>query len=141
MTFGRRSGSTSAPTTTTSPAKGVPVLFFFNGTHEDYHGRDDEVDRIDAEKAVRVSQLIFYLGYELANRPERPRWNPDSRRQDRIEPVAVFLDRVGVGTGLFGGILRHLGPLKRKKMPLALEAGGVKGGNQAFASLAVPQGN
>ena len=61
--------------------KGVPVLFFFNGTHEDYHGRDDEVDRIDAEKAARISQLIFYLGNELANRLERPRWNPESRRQ------------------------------------------------------------
>ena len=61
--------------------QGVPVLFFFNGTHEDYHGRDDEVDRIDAEKAARISQLIFYLGYELANRSERPQWNPDSRRE------------------------------------------------------------
>ncbi len=61
--------------------KGVPVLFFFNGTHEDYHGRNDEVDRIDAEKATRISQLIFYLGYELANRVERPKWNPESRRQ------------------------------------------------------------
>ena len=61
--------------------KGVPVLFFFNGTHEDYHGRDDEVDRIDAEKAARISQLVFYLGYELANRFERPQWNPESRRQ------------------------------------------------------------
>jgi Zn-dependent M28 family amino/carboxypeptidase len=61
--------------------KGVPVLFFFNGTHEDYHGRDDEVDRIDAEKAVRVSRLIFYLGYELANRLERPIWDPESLRQ------------------------------------------------------------
>ncbi len=66
--------------------KGVPVLFFFNGTHEDYHGRNDEVDRIDAEKAVRITQLIFYLGYELASRPERPRWNPESRRE-------IVLDR------------------------------------------------
>ena len=65
---------------------GVPVLFFFNGTHEDYHGRDDEVDRIDAEKAARISQLIFYLGYELASRPERPRWNPESRRQIVSDP-------------------------------------------------------
>ena len=66
--------------------KGVPVLFFFNGTHEDYHGRDDEVDRIDPEKAVRISRLIFYLGYELANRSERPRWNPESRRQIVTDP-------------------------------------------------------
>ena len=61
--------------------KGVPVLFFFNGTHEDYHGRDDEADRIDAEKAVRIGQLIFYLGSEVANRVERPQWNLESRRQ------------------------------------------------------------
>jgi hypothetical protein len=61
--------------------KGVPVLFFFNGTHEDYHGLNDEVDRINAEKAVRISRLIFYLGYEIANRTARPRWNPESRRE------------------------------------------------------------
>ena len=58
--------------------KGVPILFFFNGTHEDYHGRDDEVERIDGEKAARIARLVFYLGAELANAAERPVWNPDS---------------------------------------------------------------
>jgi hypothetical protein len=58
--------------------KGVPILFFFNGTHDDYHGRDDEVDRIDGEKAARIARLVFYLGVEVANAEERPRWNPDS---------------------------------------------------------------
>ena len=61
--------------------QGVPILFFINGTHEDYHGRDDEVDRIDVDKATRISQLIFYLGYELASRPESPRWDPARRRE------------------------------------------------------------
>jgi hypothetical protein len=58
--------------------KGVPILFFFNGTHEDYHGRDDEPDRINGEKAARIAQLVFYLGLEIANTTERPKWNPDS---------------------------------------------------------------
>jgi Peptidase family M28 len=58
--------------------KGVPVLFFFNGTHEDYHGRDDEPDRIDAEKAARIAQLVFYLGVDVGNAAERPKWNPES---------------------------------------------------------------
>jgi Zn-dependent M28 family amino/carboxypeptidase len=58
--------------------KGVPILFFFNGTHEDYHGRDDEPDRIDAEKAARIARLVFYLGLEIANTQERPQWNPAS---------------------------------------------------------------
>ena len=58
--------------------KGVPILFFFNGVHDDYHGRDDEVDRIDTDKAARIAQLLFYLGVEIANADERPRWNPES---------------------------------------------------------------
>lgn len=61
--------------------KGVPVLFFFNGPHEDYHGLDDEPDRIDAEKASRIARLMFYLGVEVADADERPKWNPESYRQ------------------------------------------------------------
>lgn len=59
--------------------KGVPILFFFNGTHEDYHGRDDEPDRIDGEKAARIARLLFYLGVEIADADARPVWNPESR--------------------------------------------------------------
>ena len=58
--------------------KGVPILFFFNGTHDDYHGRNDEPDRIDAEKASRIAKLLYYLGEEIANADERPQWNPES---------------------------------------------------------------
>jgi Zn-dependent M28 family amino/carboxypeptidase len=58
--------------------KGVPILFFFNGTHDDYHGRDDETDRIDAEKAARIAKLVFYLGVDIGNATERPKWNPES---------------------------------------------------------------
>jgi len=58
--------------------KGVPVLFFFNGTHEDYHGRNDEPERIDAEKASRIARLLYYLGIEIGNAEERPQWNPES---------------------------------------------------------------
>lgn len=60
--------------------KGVPILFFFNGTHEDYHGRDDEVEKINGEKAARIARLVFYLGAEVANATERPKWNPASYR-------------------------------------------------------------
>lgn len=61
--------------------KGVPVLFFFNGTHEDYHGRDDEPDRIDAEKAARIARLVYFLGMDIGNADERPKWNPESYRR------------------------------------------------------------
>jgi hypothetical protein len=61
--------------------KGVPVLFFFNGTHDDYHKPSDSPDKIDGEKEARILKLLFYLGQDVANAPERPRWKPESYRQ------------------------------------------------------------
>jgi hypothetical protein len=61
--------------------KGVPILFFFSGTHPDYHQVGDSPDKIDAEKESRVAQLIFYLGVEVANGAQRPKWNPDSYKR------------------------------------------------------------
>ncbi len=58
--------------------RGVPILFFFNGTHEDYHRPSDHVEKIDAEKASRIVKLTFYLGLEVANEAKRPKWNPES---------------------------------------------------------------
>jgi hypothetical protein len=61
--------------------KGVPILFFFNGTHPDYHQASDSPDKIDAEKEARIIKLVFYLGLEVANAAERPKWNPESYKQ------------------------------------------------------------
>jgi hypothetical protein len=58
--------------------KGVPILFFFNGTHPDYHRPSDSVDKIDAEKESRIVKLVFYLALAVANAADRPKWNPDS---------------------------------------------------------------
>ena len=66
--------------------KGVPVLFFFNGVHEDYHLPSDEPDKIDAAKEARILRLLYYLGLEIGNAPERPRWNPESRARIVDEP-------------------------------------------------------
>ena len=65
--------------------KGVPILFFFSGVHEDYHQPSDEVELIDTEKAARISKMIFYLGNEVANNPMRPEWNPDSYQEIVVE--------------------------------------------------------
>jgi hypothetical protein len=61
--------------------KGVPILFFFSGTHPDYHEVSDSPDKIDAEKAARIIKLLCYVGLDVANAPERPKWNPDSYRR------------------------------------------------------------
>jgi hypothetical protein len=61
--------------------KGVPILFFFNGTHPDYHQVSDSPDKIDSEKQSRIAQLLFFLGQEIANAQDRPKWNPESYRK------------------------------------------------------------
>jgi hypothetical protein len=61
--------------------KGVPVLFFFNGTHPDYHGPNDEPDRIDAEKEARIVRLVYLITQEVGNAPNKPAWNPASYKR------------------------------------------------------------
>ncbi|HEX3928969.1 MAG TPA: M28 family peptidase [Gemmatimonadales bacterium] len=58
--------------------KGVPVLFFFNGIHAQYHQADDEVRLSDTSKLARVATLGFYLGMDIATTTQRPKWNPQS---------------------------------------------------------------
>jgi hypothetical protein len=61
--------------------KGIPILFFFNGVHEDYHQVSDSPDKLDAEKESRILQLLFYLGQDVAGAPARPEWNPESYKK------------------------------------------------------------
>jgi len=51
--------------------KGIPVIFYFNGVHEDYHRETDEVEKINFEKIEKVTRLVFFTAWELANRNER----------------------------------------------------------------------
>jgi hypothetical protein len=61
--------------------KGVPILFFFNGVHPDYHEVTDSPDKIDSEKESRILRLVYYLGHAIGDARERPKWNPDSYRE------------------------------------------------------------
>ncbi len=50
---------------------GVPVNFFFTGTHEDYHKPEDDIEKINFEKTAKIARLIFASAWELANREKR----------------------------------------------------------------------
>ncbi|HEU4595948.1 MAG TPA: M28 family peptidase [Pyrinomonadaceae bacterium] len=52
--------------------KGVPIIFYFDGVHEDYHQPSDHADKIDYEKMQKVTRTVFVLASELANAPARP---------------------------------------------------------------------
>ena len=47
---------------------GVPIIFYFNGVHADYHQVGDEVSKINFPLLAKRAQLVFYTGWELANR-------------------------------------------------------------------------
>ena len=49
----------------------IPVIFYFNGVHEDYHKVTDTVEKIDFEKVETITRLVFLTAWELANRDER----------------------------------------------------------------------
>ncbi|MFN6945846.1 MAG: M28 family peptidase [Cytophagaceae bacterium] len=49
----------------------IPVIFYFNGVHEDYHQHTDTVDKILFDKIEKITKLIFYTAWHLANREDR----------------------------------------------------------------------
>ncbi|MBC5775854.1 M28 family peptidase [Pontibacter sp. KCTC 32443] len=50
---------------------GIPIIFYFNGVHADYHKPSDSVDKILFDSAEKVARLAFYTTWELANRDNR----------------------------------------------------------------------
>jgi hypothetical protein len=53
--------------------KGIPIIFFFDGVHEDYHRPGDEWQKIDYEKMEKVARTIYMTLWEVANLPVRPK--------------------------------------------------------------------
>jgi hypothetical protein len=53
--------------------KGIPIIFFFDGVHEDYHRPGDEPQKIDYEKMEKVARTIYMLLWEVAGLKERPK--------------------------------------------------------------------
>jgi Zn-dependent M28 family amino/carboxypeptidase len=51
--------------------KGIPIIFFFDGVHEDYHGAGDTADKIDYQKMEKVTRTVYMTLWEIANRPAR----------------------------------------------------------------------
>lgn len=49
----------------------IPIAFFFDGIHEDYHKPTDTPDKIDYPLLMKRTQLVFTIAWDLANRPDR----------------------------------------------------------------------
>jgi Zn-dependent M28 family amino/carboxypeptidase len=55
--------------------KGIPVIFYFSGVHEDYHKHTDVVEKIMFDKVETITKLVFYTAWEVANKPSRLKLN------------------------------------------------------------------
>ena len=49
----------------------IPVIFYFSGTHEDYHMPTDTPDKIRYNLLTKRARLIFHTAWEIANMDER----------------------------------------------------------------------
>ena len=59
--------------------KGIPIIFYFNGVHADYHRPTDTPDKIEYDLLTKRAQLAFATAWELANRDERPVVDKDGK--------------------------------------------------------------
>jgi Zn-dependent M28 family amino/carboxypeptidase len=56
-------------------AQGIPIIFFFDGVHRDYHRPGDEPQKIDYHKMQEVARTVYAIGWRLANQAAVPKIN------------------------------------------------------------------
>jgi hypothetical protein len=61
--------------------KGIPIIFYFSGLHEDYHQPSDSVEKIDFAKMETVTRTIYATALALADSPSRPKVDRELPRQ------------------------------------------------------------
>jgi hypothetical protein len=50
----------------------IPIIFYFNGVHEDYHKVSDEISKINFPLWAKRAKLVFHTAWDIANREKRP---------------------------------------------------------------------
>ncbi|REG85348.1 M28 family peptidase [Algoriphagus antarcticus] len=61
----------------------IPVAFFFNGVHDDYHQVTDTVDKIEFPLMEKRARLIFHTAWDVANREKRLPVDGTNNRTER----------------------------------------------------------
>ncbi len=47
--------------------QGIPIIFYTDGEHEDYHKVTDHVEKIDFENLLKISRTVYAMAWELGN--------------------------------------------------------------------------
>jgi len=56
---------------------GIPVVFYFNGEHKDYHKTSDTAEKLDYDLLEKRTKLIFTTAWYLANSKNRVKVDQD----------------------------------------------------------------
>jgi len=76
-------------------SKQVPVLFFFTGTHDDYHKPSDTADKINYEDEARVISFITNIVRSIGANAQRPTYTvAKSESQGRSMGFRVYLGTI-----------------------------------------------
>ncbi|HUY91036.1 MAG TPA: M20/M25/M40 family metallo-hydrolase [Pirellulales bacterium] len=82
--------------------RGIPVLMFHTGLHDDYHRPSDDVEKLNLAGMQRVARLLCGVLYELADRPQLSgfrhagRTDTEQARQAFERPLAPLAGRLGL---------------------------------------------
>ena len=49
----------------------IPIVFYFDGIHEDYHKVSDEISKIEFDLLAKRAKSVFFTAWEVANRDGR----------------------------------------------------------------------
>ena len=92
---------------------GIPIIFYFSGTHPDYHMPSDTPDKIEYDLLEVRSRLVFYTAWNIANREERIVLDP----KPEVKTFEVDEDKLDGYAGNYGaeGIPLKIGVFIRDK--------------------------
>jgi peptidase M28-like protein/PDZ domain-containing protein len=103
--------------------KGVPVLFFFSGLHEDYHKPSDDWDKIDKNGIADITKIVWSATTELGG------GNEDLAFMKAVETKDPHSSGTGGGFGAYFGSIPDYGAQEH-----GVKLAGVKDGSPAAAA-------
>lgn len=111
----------------------IPVISLMTNIHDDYHTPEDDLDKINFDGLQLISELVYSLITELANRPDAlvfqeagPKTRPDLRRRFRVTlgimPDIAATDIKGVrANAIIPGRPAALGGMEKGDIIVAME--------------------
>jgi aminopeptidase YwaD len=110
--------------------KDIPVLFFFTGTHSDYHKPSDDWENLDYPSEERIVRYVYDIAEDIDMQAEKPVF----AKVESVSPMAgvgnrrafsvtlgIIPDYGGSSEGMKIGGIRPLGPAEKA----GLQAGDV----------------